>query len=64
MKPEIYNRNQAADVAGVSPRTILRAIQAHQLNAMKIGEGRTSTYIIEREDLMAYTEKRKGRRFQ
>lgn len=56
MKPEIYNRNQAANVAGVSPRTML--------NAMKIGEGRTSTYIIEREDLMEFTEKRKGRRFQ
>jgi hypothetical protein len=37
---EILNRKEAAKVAGVSPRTILRAIQAQQLGAVKLGEGK------------------------
>lgn len=36
---EIYTRKEAAKVAGVSQRTILRAIQARQLDAVKFGEG-------------------------
>lgn len=61
---EIFNRKEAAKAVGVSQRTILRAIHTHQLDAIKIGEGKTSTYIIERADLMKYTEKRKERKCQ
>lgn len=61
---EIYGRKEAAKVAGVSPRTILRAIQARQLDAVKIGEGKTSTYVIEQAKLMEYTAKRKERKCQ
>ncbi|MNJ67610.1 Helix-turn-helix domain protein [compost metagenome] len=61
---EIYSRKEAAKAAGVSPRTILRAIQARQLDAVKIGNGKTSTYVIERDDLMKYTAKRKERKCQ
>jgi hypothetical protein len=56
-----FNRKQAAQFAGVSPRTILRAIKTNQLVAMKIGEGKTSAYIFEREALENYIAKRKGR---
>ncbi|WP_240421980.1 hypothetical protein [Paenibacillus periandrae] len=48
---EMMSRKEAAKAIGVSPRTILRAIQARQLAAKKIGEGKTSTYIIERNRL-------------
>ncbi|MGE7273583.1 helix-turn-helix domain-containing protein [Brevibacillus panacihumi] len=58
---EIYNRKEAAKVAGVSPRTILRAIQARQLDAVKIGEGKTSTYVISRLAIEEYIL-RKGRK--
>jgi len=61
---DILNRKDAAKIAGVSPRTILRAIQTRQLDAVKIGKGKTSTYIIESTDLMKYTEKRKERKCQ
>lgn len=55
---EILSRKEAAKILGVSTRTILRAIHARQLDAVKIGDGKTSTYIIERDDLMEYTKKR------
>ncbi|OME45337.1 hypothetical protein BSK59_32855 [Paenibacillus odorifer] len=61
---EIYSRKRAAKAVGVSPRTILRAIQARQLDSLKIGDGKTSTYIIERDDLMKYSAKRKERKCQ
>lgn len=51
---EIMNRKEAAKVAGVSPRTILRAIQARQLDAVKIGEGKTCSYMISREAVAEY----------
>ncbi|NKI21475.1 helix-turn-helix domain-containing protein [Paenibacillus dendritiformis] len=58
---EILNRKEAAKAAGVSPRTILRAIQARQLDAVKIGEGKTCSYMISREAVSAYIQRR-GRR--
>ncbi|WP_223068825.1 helix-turn-helix domain-containing protein [Paenibacillus caui] len=61
---EVMNRKEAAKVAGVSPGTILRAIQARQLDAVKIGGGRTSAYIIERTNLMKYLEKKKESKYQ
>ncbi len=61
---EILSRKEAAKAAGVSSRTILRAIQARQLDAVKLGEGRTCAYLIERQALNNYSEKRKGRVIQ
>ncbi|AWB43419.1 hypothetical protein DCC85_03730 [Paenibacillus sp. CAA11] len=55
---EILNRKEAAKVAGVSPRTILRAIQAHQLGAVKLGEGKTCSYMISRSAVAEYIQKR------
>jgi hypothetical protein len=56
-----FNRKQAAQFAGVSPRTILRAIKSNQLVAVKIGEGKTGPYILELEALENYKAKRKSR---
>lgn len=58
---EILSRIEAAKVIGVSPRTILRAIKAHQLDAEKIGEGKTCSYMISRTAIAEYI-KRRGRR--
>ncbi|MBB6690697.1 helix-turn-helix domain-containing protein [Cohnella xylanilytica] len=58
---EFYTRKEAAKVAGVSQRTILRAIQARQLDAVKFGEGKTCSYMISRESVSAYIQRR-GRR--
>lgn len=55
---EIYSRKEAAKAVGVSPRTILRAIQAHQLDAVKIGEGKTCSYMISRTALEGYIQRR------
>lgn len=55
---EILNRKEAAKAAGVSPRTILRAIQARQLDAVKIGEGKTCSYMISREAIARYIQRR------
>ncbi|MED4599675.1 helix-turn-helix domain-containing protein [Paenibacillus validus] len=55
---EIYSRKEAAKVAGVSPRTILRAIHARQLDAVKIGEGKTCSYMISREAVAEYVHRR------
>jgi hypothetical protein len=56
-----FNRKQATQFVGVSSRTILRAIKSNQLVAVKIGEGKTSPYIFEREVLENYKVKRKSR---
>jgi excisionase family DNA binding protein len=58
---EYFNRKQAAKYAGVSTRTILRAIEYKQLVAAKIGNGKTSAYLIEHHELENFMEKRKGR---
>lgn len=55
---EILNRKEAAKVVGVSPRTILRAIQARQLGAVKIGEGKTCSYIKNRSAVAEYIQRR------
>lgn len=60
----IYNRKEAVKIAGISQRTILRAIHALQLDAEKISKGKTSAYIIKHEDLVEYKEKRKERQSQ
>ncbi|MGZ0039783.1 helix-turn-helix domain-containing protein [Paenibacillus ottowii] len=52
------SRKEAAKVVGVSPRTILRAIQARQLDAEKIGEGKTCSYMISRSAVAEYIHKR------
>ncbi|WP_405168933.1 helix-turn-helix domain-containing protein [Paenibacillus sp. FSL H3-0286] len=57
----IYNRKEAAKYAGVSQRTILRAIASKQLVAEKIGDAKTSTYIISQTALEGYIQRR-GRR--
>lgn len=58
---ELINCKEAAKVASVSQRTILRAIKAHQLDAMKLGEGRTCSYMISRVALAEYIKRRKWR---
>ncbi|OMD88324.1 hypothetical protein BSK49_15120 [Paenibacillus odorifer] len=55
---EIMSRIEAAKVVGVSPRTILRAIKGHQLNAEKIGEGKTCSYMISRTAVTEYIHRR------
>ncbi|UKS26043.1 helix-turn-helix domain-containing protein [Paenibacillus sp. HWE-109] len=55
---EIYSRKEAAKVAGVSQRTILRAIQTRQLNAVKFGEGKTCSYMISRLAIAEYIQRR------
>ncbi len=57
---EIYNRKEAAELAGVSQRTILRAIQARKLDAVKLGEGKTCTYMISHLAISEYIQKRGG----
>lgn len=57
----IFNRREAAKYAGVSQRTILRAIASKQLAAEKLGDARKSTYIISQTALEGYIQ-RKGRR--
>ncbi|MFD0716221.1 helix-turn-helix domain-containing protein [Paenibacillus sp. GCM10027626] len=55
---EILSRKEAAKAIGVSPRTILRAIQARQLDAVKIGEGKTCSYMISRSAVSEYIHRR------
>ncbi len=55
------NRKEAAKLSGVSERTILRAITSKQLTAQKVGDGKTSTYLISRSALQVYSQ-RKGRK--
>jgi excisionase family DNA binding protein len=55
---DLFNRKNAAKSAGVSERTILRAIASKQLGAVKIGEGKTSAYIISRTALEGYIQRR------
>lgn len=55
---EILSRKEVAKVVGVSPRTILRAIQARQLEAVKIGEGKTCSYMISRSAVAEYIQRR------
>lgn len=55
---EILNCKEAAKAVGVSPRTILRAIQSRQLHAVKIGEGKTCSYMISRIALEGFIQRR------
>jgi excisionase family DNA binding protein len=55
---EILSRKEAARAVGVSSRTILRAIQARQLEAVKIGEGKTCSYVISRTAVAEYIHRR------
>ena len=55
---DILSRKEAARVAGVSQRTILRAIHSKQLEAVKIGDGKTSAYLINRLALENYKSNR------
>lgn len=55
---EVMNRKEAAKIAGVSPRTILRAIHDRQLEAVKIGEGKTCSYIISPVAITEYIQSR------
>ncbi|WP_103108840.1 excisionase family DNA-binding protein [Brevibacillus reuszeri] len=55
---ELINCREAAKVAKVSTRTILRAIQARQLDAVKIGEGKTCSYMISRSAVAEYIHRR------
>jgi excisionase family DNA binding protein len=55
---EIYSRKEAAKAVGVSPRTILRAIQARQLEAVKFGEGKTCSYMISHSAVVEYIQRR------
>ncbi|MDF9843808.1 MULTISPECIES: helix-turn-helix domain-containing protein [unclassified Paenibacillus] len=55
---ELINCKEAARIAGVCPRTVLRAIAAKKLAAQKIGDGITSTYLISRTALEGYLQRR------
>ncbi|GBG06202.1 hypothetical protein PAT3040_00715 [Paenibacillus agaridevorans] len=58
---EMINCKEAAKVARVSQRTILRAINAHEIVAVKLGEGKTCSYMISRTSIAEYIHRR-GRR--
>ncbi|AKF93253.1 hypothetical protein [Brevibacillus laterosporus] len=55
---EMLNCRDAARTAGVSQRTILRAIASKQLAAEKIGDGKTSSYLLNRTALESYIQHR------
>lgn len=50
------NANDAADLIGVSPRTVARLAEAGKLKACKVSEGR---WVYLRSDLLTYLESAK-----
>lgn len=55
---KLINCKEAARIAGVSTRTIIRAIVSKQLAAEKIGDGITSSYLIRRTALEGYISRK------
>ena len=49
--PDLLTVRQAAHALGLSPRSVLHRITTGTLAATKIGDGRTSAYIIERAEI-------------
>lgn len=46
LKPEWLNVVQAAKLLGLTPRAVLHRITSGKISASKLGEGRTSAYVI------------------
>ncbi len=46
LKPEWLTVAQAAKVLSLSPRAVLHRITSGKIKASKLGEGRTSAYVI------------------
>ena len=46
LKPEWLTVTQAARVLSLSPRAVLHRITSGKIAASKMGEGRTSAYVI------------------
>lgn len=46
LKPEWLNVVQAAKLLGLTPRAVLHRITSGKIEASKLGEGRTSAYVI------------------
>ncbi len=49
--PDLLTVRQAAHALGLSPRSVLHRITTGTIGATKIGDGRTSAYIIERAEV-------------
>ena len=46
LKPEWLNVVQAAKLLSLTPRAVLHRITSGKIKASKLGEGRTSAYVI------------------
>ena len=51
MQTNFVNVRDAAAELGISPRAVLHRITRGELRAVKVGDGRTSAYIIERAEI-------------
>lgn len=51
MQTNFVNVRDAAAELGISPRAVLHRITRGELRATKVGDGRTSAYIIERAEI-------------
>lgn len=48
---QLRSVKQAADALNISPRAVLHRIAAGTINAIKVGDGRTSAYAITPEEI-------------
>lgn len=65
--PDLLTVRQAAHALGLSPRSVLHRITTGTLAATKIGDGRTSAYIVTRAEVERVREEsgaRSARRSQ
>lgn len=51
MQTNFVNVRTAAAELGLSPRAVLHRIQTGTLTATKVGDGRTSSYVIDRAEI-------------
>ena len=49
--PELLNVLQAAEELGIPPRTLQYRIQTGKVAAEKVGDGKTNSYVITREEV-------------
>lgn len=49
--PEVLSVAQAAKVLNITPRAVLHRISAGTLAATKLGEGKTSAFLIARAEI-------------
>ena len=49
--PTVYTVAQAAETLSLSPRAVLHRIKHNKIAAEKIGDGRTSAYLIDAAEI-------------